>query len=310
MREFSLPALYEVPADGNLTDIVRRNAAQHPDVAVIARKTDGVWQDVTAAAFLAEVQAAAKGLIASQTELMGRAFNEALPRALRQEWAFYQALGESQGVIGRNTYRAIEGGLSAWIFLTLPLRPGWGVRNVIDNTAKVLTRGAHDPRVYWGEAIGAKGTSVFDLDLNAIGYKATPQLLSTSVQYPFVQNSSNSGKWNVGWSAWYQDYPAQSDFLNVLLGCGTIHPNSDASPNIAAFCDKSIQSKIDQAESMAATDPAGAATLWTQIDHAETDAAPWVDMYNPKQIDFLSSNVHGYLWNPQWYILIDRLWLS
>src|ERR1700742_816189 len=140
-------------------------------------------------------------------------------------------------------------------------------------------------------------------DLDAIGYKATPQLLSTSVQYPFVQNSANSGKWNVAWSAWYQDYPAQSDFLNVLLGCGTIHPGSDASPNIAAFCDKSIQSKIDQAESMEATDPDGAATLWTQIDHAETDAAPWVDMYNPKQIDFLSSNVHGYLWNPQWYIL-------
>jgi hypothetical protein len=33
-------------------------------------------------------------------------------------------------------------------------------------------------------------------------------------------------------------------------------------------------------------------------------------MYNPKQLDFLSSNVHGYAWNPQWYILIDQLWLS
>jgi len=147
-------------------------------------------------------------------------------------------------------------------------------------------------------------------DLDAIGYKASAQLLATSIQYPFVQNSANSGKWNVGWSAWYQDYPAQSDFLNVLLGCGTIHPNSDASPNIAAFCDQSIQAKIDQAESMAATDPTGAAKLWTEIDQADTNAAPWVDMYNPKQIDFLSSNVHGYLWNPQWYILIDRLWLS
>src|SRR5215813_13151831 len=147
-------------------------------------------------------------------------------------------------------------------------------------------------------------------DLDAIGYKATPQLLSTSVQYPFVQNSSNSGKWNVGWSAWYQDYPAQSDFLNVLLGCGNIHPNSDASPNIAAFCNKAVQSKIDQAETMAATNPSGAAGLWTQVDHMDTNAAPWVDMYNPKQIDFLSSNVHGYSWNPQWYILIDRLWLS
>ena len=33
-------------------------------------------------------------------------------------------------------------------------------------------------------------------------------------------------------------------------------------------------------------------------------------MYNPKQIDFLASNVHNYQWNPQWYILIDQLWLS
>jgi peptide/nickel transport system substrate-binding protein len=147
-------------------------------------------------------------------------------------------------------------------------------------------------------------------DLNSIGYKASAQLLAASVQYPFVQNSTNSKKWNVGWSAWYQDYPAQSDFLNVLLGCGTIHPNSDASPNIAAFCDKTIQSKIDQAEQMEATDPAGAAKIWTQVDHMDTQQAPWVDMYNPKQIDFLSANVHGYKWSPQWYILIDQLWLS
>jgi peptide/nickel transport system substrate-binding protein len=147
-------------------------------------------------------------------------------------------------------------------------------------------------------------------DLNAIGYKAAPQLLAASIQYPFVQNSSNSAKWNVGWSAWYQDYPAPSDFLNVLLGCGNIHPNSDASPNIAAFCDQAVQSKINQAEAMGATNPSGAAALWTQVDHADTDAAPWVDMYNPKQIDFLSKNVHGYSWSPQWYILIDRLWLS
>ncbi|HEY3954427.1 MAG TPA: ABC transporter substrate-binding protein [Streptosporangiaceae bacterium] len=147
-------------------------------------------------------------------------------------------------------------------------------------------------------------------DLNSIGYKASTQLLSGSVQYPYIQNSTNSGKWNVGYSAWYQDYPAQSDFLNVLLGCGSIHPNSDASPNIAAFCNKTIQKQITQAESEEASNPAGAAKIWTQVDHEDTNQAPWVDMYNPKQIDFLSKNVHGYKWNPQWYILIDQLWLS
>jgi peptide/nickel transport system substrate-binding protein len=147
-------------------------------------------------------------------------------------------------------------------------------------------------------------------DLNSIGYKASTQLLSAGTQYPFIQNSANSSKWNVGYSQWFQDYPAQSDFLNVLLGCGTIHPNSDASPNIAAFCDKSINAKINQAESDEATDPAQATSLWTTVDHELTAQGPWVDLFNPKQIDFLSKNVHGYEWNPQWYILIDQLWLS
>ncbi|MER5971029.1 AMP-dependent synthetase/ligase [Streptomyces sp. NPDC002055] len=83
MREFSLPALYEVPADGNLTDLIRRNAAQHPDVAVIARKRDGRWQDVTATEFLAEVRAAAKGLIAAGVQPGDRV---GLMSRTRYEW--------------------------------------------------------------------------------------------------------------------------------------------------------------------------------------------------------------------------------
>ncbi len=147
-------------------------------------------------------------------------------------------------------------------------------------------------------------------DLNKIGYKASLVVLAGSIQYPFVQNSKNSDKWQVAWSAWYQDYPAPSDFMNVLLGCGSIHPNSDASPNIAAFCDKGIQAKMDKALQTGVTDPEAANQLWAEVDHEVTDQAPWVDMYNPKQIDFLSSRVQGYQWSPQWYILYDQLWLK
>jgi peptide/nickel transport system substrate-binding protein len=147
-------------------------------------------------------------------------------------------------------------------------------------------------------------------DLNKIGYKASTQLLNQSIQYPFIQNSNNSSKWNVAWSAWYQDYPAPSDFLNVLLGCGNIHPHSDASPNIAAFCDQSIQAQMTKADNLGLSDPATANSMWAQVDHEVTDQAPWVDLFNPKQIDFLSARVHGYQWNPQWYILIDQMWLK
>jgi len=157
-----------------------------------------------------------------------------------------------------------------------------------------------------GKALAAQMVS----DLNKIGYKASTQLLNGSIQYPYIQNSNNASKWNVAYSAWYQDYPAPSDFLNVLLGCGSIHAHSDASPNIAEFCDPSIQSQMTKAETMGVTNPAGANNIWAQVDHAVTDQAPWVDMFNPKQIDFLSKRVHGYQWNPQWYILIDQQWLK
>jgi peptide/nickel transport system substrate-binding protein len=168
---------------------------------------------------------------------------------------------------------------------------------------KVVVNGTNDQ-------VGTALAEQMVADLDSIGYKASTQLLTAAAQYPFVQNSANSSKWNVAWSAWYQDYPAPSDFLNVLLGCGTIHKNSDASPNIAAFCDPTIETQITKAESVEATDPTEAASLWTQVDHEDTQQAPWVDLYNPKQIDFLSKNVNGYEWNPQWYILIDQLWLS
>ena len=94
-------------------------------------------------------------------------------------------------------------------------------------------------------------------DLNKIGYKASLQVLAGTIQYAFVQNSNNSQKWNIAWSAWYQDYPTASDFLNVLLGCGTIHPGSDASPNIAAFCDPAIQKQMNKALSLGRHGPGG-----------------------------------------------------
>lgn len=189
----------------------------------------------------------------------------------------------------------------------------WSGPNLAKAKALVKQSGTYGDKVVVNGTNDQVGTALAEQmvsDLNSIGYKASTQLLTGSVQYPFVQNSANSSKWNVGWSAWYQDYPAPSDFLNVLLGCNSIHKNSDASPNIAAFCDKSIQAQMNQAEQEEATNPTAAAALWTQVDHEMTTQAPWVDLYNPRQIDFLSKNVHGYEWNPQWYILIDQLWLS
>ncbi|MFG2402894.1 AMP-dependent synthetase/ligase [Streptomyces brevispora] len=112
MREFSLPALYEVPSDGNLTDLIRRNAAQHPDVAVMGRKVAGVWTDVTAAQFLAEVRAAAKGLIAAGVEPGDRV---ALMSRTRYEWVLLDFAIWSAGAVTVPVYETSSAEQVQWI---------------------------------------------------------------------------------------------------------------------------------------------------------------------------------------------------
>jgi len=140
--------------------------------------------------------------------------------------------------------------------------------------------------------------------LNKLGYKATLQALSPDIQYPYVQNSSNKPQF--AYSSWYQDYPAASDFLNILLGCGSFHPNSNSSPNIAEFCNQGIQANMDKAGTLGITDPTSANNLWAQVDKDVTDQAPWVSMFNPKYIDVLSDRVSGYQFSPQWYFLLAQ----
>ncbi|RWZ74453.1 long-chain fatty acid--CoA ligase [Streptomyces albidoflavus] len=112
MREFSLPALYEVPADGNLTDIVRRNAERHPDVAVITRKVDGAWEDLTATAFLAEVRAAAKGLMASGVQPGDRV---GLLSRTRYEWTLMDFAIWSAGAVTVPVYETSSPEQIEWI---------------------------------------------------------------------------------------------------------------------------------------------------------------------------------------------------
>jgi len=140
--------------------------------------------------------------------------------------------------------------------------------------------------------------------LNSLGYKAQPQFLSADIQYPFCQNSKN--KIQFCFSSWYQDYPAASDFLNVLLGCSSYIPNSNASPNIAEFCQPGIQHQMNTALQQGITDPQTANQTWAKVDKAVTDQAPWVSMFNPKYVNFVSKRVKGFIFSPQWYFLIDQ----
>ena len=80
--------------------------------------------------------------------------------------------------------------------------------------------------------------------LNSIGYKATVKPLSSNISFTYIQNTKN--KMQIGVTQWYQDYPAPSDFLNVLLGCGSFHPGSDTSINMSGYCNKADRRRDEE----------------------------------------------------------------
>jgi long-chain acyl-CoA synthetase len=66
VREYSIPALADIPATANLADMVTRRAAEQPRTVALRRKgADGTWEDVTTSQFADDVHALAKGLIAA-----------------------------------------------------------------------------------------------------------------------------------------------------------------------------------------------------------------------------------------------------
>ncbi|MFJ2236572.1 ABC transporter substrate-binding protein [Streptomyces sp. NPDC087859] len=144
--------------------------------------------------------------------------------------------------------------------------------------------------------------------LTQLGYKATLKPLSANIQFTYIQNTKN--KVQLALTSWYQDYPAASDFLNVLLSCASYHPGSDSSINISGFCDKGVDARMQTALKTAQTDPQGANKQWGAIDQAIMAESPVVPLINPKIVDFTSTRVGNYQFSKQFYMLVGQLWVK
>ena len=83
MREIHETVLVASPVAERLSDDVVRHGTATPDRVLLSRHVDGAWTDVTAAEFLADVRAVAKGLVASGVEAGDRV---GLMSRTRFEW--------------------------------------------------------------------------------------------------------------------------------------------------------------------------------------------------------------------------------
>ena len=115
MREYSTPALVDIPASANLSDVVLRRAADEPDAVIMRRKAAGAgggWRDVTAREFRDEVMPLAKGLIAAGIKAGDRV---AIMSRTRYEWTLIDYAIWSAGAVTVPIYETSSPEQVEWI---------------------------------------------------------------------------------------------------------------------------------------------------------------------------------------------------
>jgi peptide/nickel transport system substrate-binding protein len=144
--------------------------------------------------------------------------------------------------------------------------------------------------------------------LTELGYVADVKPISQNIQFTYIQNTNN--KVQVSVSQWYQDYPAASDFLNILFGCASFAPGSDSSINIAGYCNKDVDAKMQKALALGVTDPEAANKLWAEVDKSVTDDSAAAALFTPKHLDFVSKRVGNFQFNSQFYWMVTQSWVQ
>jgi YVTN family beta-propeller protein len=139
--------------------------------------------------------------------------------------------------------------------------------------------------------------------LDRLGYRASLRLLGPDTYFSTLGDSRS--RVQAGFFPWYQDYPAPSDFIAPLLSCGSFVPANPGNVNAAEFCDPRIDAQARQALAHQVGDPAAAAGRWAAIDREVVDQAPWVPLYNPRDLTVLSARTGNYQFHPYWNLLID-----
>jgi long-chain acyl-CoA synthetase len=112
VREFSLPALAEIPADAGLADVVFRRATEQPQAVIMRRPAGDGWADVTAATFRDEVVALAKGLAAAG---IGAGDRVALFSHTRYEWTLIDYAIWTAGAVCVPVYETSSAEQAEWI---------------------------------------------------------------------------------------------------------------------------------------------------------------------------------------------------
>ena len=184
MRELSVPPIATVGPDEALTDLVARNAAEHPTGVGLRIQREGRWADVTHAEFAGQVAAVAKGLLAGGVRAGDRV---GLLARTRYEWTVLDFAIWTAGAVVVPIYETSSPDQLAWILTDSGARAivvenaghAATVESVRDRTPDldsvwVIDDGALD-------ALTAGGADVPDGELTARSATVTADSLATLI---------------------------------------------------------------------------------------------------------------------------------
>jgi ABC-type oligopeptide transport system substrate-binding subunit len=93
-------------------------------------------------------------------------------------------------------------------------------------------------------------------------------------------------------------------------GLGCSRPDDPArTTNAGAYCNKTFDRLVTQAETLQLTDPAAAQNIWASADHLAVDQAAWVPLANTGDADLLSRRAGHFTLNVNGFPQIDQLWV-
>jgi long-chain acyl-CoA synthetase len=128
LRDYSVPALVDIPPAASLADVIFQRAEEHPHQVILRQRPDGrSWQDVTATEFATEVSRVAKGLVAAG---IGAGDRVGLLSRTRYEWTLIDYAIWAAGAVTVPVYETSSAEQVEWILSDS------GARGVFAETAR------------------------------------------------------------------------------------------------------------------------------------------------------------------------------
>ena len=149
---------------------------------------------------------------------------------------------------------------------------------------------------FWEQAVAAMVRTLDDL-----GYRASIRRTKTVEKLAAAATDEKTHGLQVTVGGWYGVSRAASSLL-TMFKCST-------GDDWSFFCDRRIDARIARAVELDARDPDAAVAVWRQIERDIVDLAPWVPLFTPGGATVVSERVGNYQYNPEWWTLLDQLWV-